>query len=210
MKRFLIISILAICSLNIVAEEVEYPHQISINAGAISGFYLGAGWLIDVAESVNGYNGQLKYFGDYSLTYHYQLLDWMRIGFKGVYEGSGNRIYTEKLKDNPSAFQCGYHSTNWASLMVSVQFTYIHKDMVRLYSGVDLGLGAVMLADNYRDGYYYENEEGERFQHHLTSQFFPAFDITPIGVNVGRRIYGIAEVNFGTDALIKLGIGGRF
>ena len=60
------------------------------------------------------------------------------------------------------------------------------------------------------EGIQYENEEGERFQHHLTSQFFPAFDITPIGVNVGRRIYGIAEVNFGTDALIKLGIGGRF
>ena len=81
--------------------------------------------------------------------------------------------------------------------MPSVRFTYLNRPWVRLYSSVDVGVGFFLSSTGGSDG-----ESGNK-------ALF-AFNITPIGVSVGKKFYGLFELNAGYDAIVKVGIGARF
>lgn len=67
---------------------------------------------------------------------------------------------------------------------------YMSRDVVRIYGTVSLGLTACFMED---------------------IKFVGAFNISPIGVEVGRRFYGFAEAGFGTVySGISLGVGYKF
>lgn len=213
MKRIFILFLVAIFSYVVSAQEAktdERNNSISISGGPISGWHSIIGIWVDLGETLTSKYGDSQKFGVYSFDYHYQLKKWLQLGARVIYEGSGSKMYDENIKENPDAVQIGYHTQNWVSAMLSVQFTYVNRPVVRVYSGVDCGLGAILMADNYHNGYYYETETGEHSQRQINYVFFPAFDITPIGVQIGRKVYGLAEVNLGWDSLIKIGIGAHF
>jgi hypothetical protein len=82
--------------------------------------------------------------------------------------------------------------------MPSVRFTYLNRPWVRLYSGVDVGVG-----------YFIDNKDNVS-ESTRSGNFFFAFNVTPIGVNVGKKFYGMFETNFGFDSVFKVGLGARF
>ena len=82
------------------------------------------------------------------------------------------------------------------SLMPSIRFTYLHKPMVRLYSGLDAGVCL----------FWENNPKSEN----SSNTVIPAFNLTPLGLQVGRTWYGMLEVNFWSDAIVKAGVGYRF
>ena len=81
--------------------------------------------------------------------------------------------------------------------MPSVRFTYLNRPWVRLYSSVDVGVGFFLSSTGGSDG---ESRNKALF----------AFNVTPIGVSVGKKFYGLFELNAGYDAIVKVGIGARF
>ena len=89
------------------------------------------------------------------------------------------------------------------SLMPSVRFTYLNRPWVRLYSGVDVGCAYLFSGTTYYDSKT-GSEKGEN------NNFLFAFNITAFGVNVGKKFYGLFELNAGYDAIVKVGIGARF
>ena len=72
---------------------------------------------------------------------------------------------------------------------------YLNKDMVRLYGNVSLGLTS----------YFNTDISGSRYIPQV------AFNISPIGVEVGRRWFGFAEIGLGTVYCgVSLGAGYKF
>jgi hypothetical protein len=103
-----------------------------------------------------------------------------------------------------------------------MQFTYLNTRIVKLYSGLDIGLGIVLwnrsdmfdkdltAAALVNDDVKRIQELQKRYPNGKEVKWLPAGDITLLGLNVGTRVYGLAEINLGLDALVKVGIGARF
>lgn len=209
MKRIFSVCLIALmATTSIYSQEVnnneydwsEYRHSLSISAGAPSGYWLMRTILVGVWVAAADHAGESNYYGAYSMQYHYQALKWLRAGFKVSWEGDGHNIYAEKEQENLKGYAFG-HS---AALMASCQFTYLNRRHVQLYSGLDFGVEAMLSTNRYINGY--KNSDGETY--HVNSAWLPAINVTPIGVAFGNeRVYGLAEVNIGSDALFKAGIG---
>ena len=205
MKRILCLVVLATTlSLSTRAQEEyhwnDFRHSLSITAGCPSGYWAFRGLLVDIWVSAFDHAANSKYYGAYSLNYHYQCLWWLRAGFKAAWEGDSHDIYAEKEKTNMKGHSFGHTVT----LMPSCQFTYLNRRYVQLYSGIDVGVGVMMRENHYINGY----TDGNGKTDNLSYSFLPAINITPIGVCFGNeRVYGLAEINVGADAIFKGGIG---
>ena len=170
-------------------------NEIGASIGVVSAF----GGIFDMFKVIiegvgnglgNNYRTDTKFIGTYGLDYYYQVNKWCRPGAKIVYEGLTTSIY-----DTTNTL-VNHYNTSTLSIMPSVQFSYLNRKYVKLYSGIDMGV-AVIFDDNKKSS--------------STSSTFFAFNITPIGIRVGNdNIFGLVETNIGMDAIIKAGFGARF
>lgn len=170
-------------------------NEISTSIGTVSAF----GGIFDMFKVViegvaNGlsknYRTDTKFIGTYGLDYYYQVNSWCRPGAKVVYEGLTTSVY------DTTNVLVNHYNTSTLSIMPSVQFSYLNRKYVKLYSGLDLGV-AFIFDDNKQNS-------------SVSSTLF-AFNLTVLGVRVGNdRIFGVVETNIGMDALIKGGFGVRF
>ena len=209
MKRFIGLCLILLSALALQPADAQeynwsdYRHSLSITAGCPSGYLLCRELFVDVWVSAADHAGNSKYFGSYGLQYHYQCLPWLRAGFKALWEGDSHDVYADKEKTTLKGHSFG-HTT---ALMPGVQFTYLNKRYVQLYSGVEVGLEVMLRQVHYLDGYTASNGK----QTSLSYTFLPAINITPIGVCFGNeRVYGLVEVNVGSDAIFKGGLGVHF
>ena len=163
---------------------------------------------IDIADT--------KYYGNYGLTYHHQTKWWMRVGVKLKYEFMGFDVNCTDPEATPYIGQRAYlgtSKTHMCQAMASLQFTYLNTTWVKLYSGLDLGLGVAVwdkkISDDPKVRSYYEKQDID-IKEGVDPHFFPAFDLTVLGLNVGKTVYGLVEINLGTDALLLAGLGVHF
>ena len=171
-----------------------YRHDVNVSGGCVSlvqGVIVGM-WG-DLASALNGQT-ETSRLGVYGLQYGYYANRWCLVGVKVSLEWEKRRVYTDK---EHAELDYDYPAVV-ASLMPSVRFVYLNRRVARLYSGIDMG---VSLSSNLGEG-----RDGS------SSSVQPLFalNLTPIGVQVGTRVYGMAELNLGTDALVKVGVGARF
>lgn len=105
---------------------------------------------------------------------------------------SYNHFWADEYEGVSNTFK-GHSYSNIFYALPEVQFTYVHKPCFKLYSGVGLGVG------------FYDNFE------HLDSPVNMEAQMIPIGVMVGRKLFGFAEIGYGTVYCgAKVGIGYRF
>ena len=202
MKKRIVISIcilIILCSQTLSAQK---PHsdlcnEIGVDAGPVSivgGVVYGTiGFWTAVGGGLSHKPVEMNLYGCYNVHYYYQVTHWCQVGMKTVVEGSKLTYYTDTTKrmiDHVS-------QDVLLSFMPSVRFTYLNRPWVRLYSSVDVGVGFFLSSTGGSDG-----ESGNK-------ALF-AFNITPIGVSVGKKFYGLFELNAGYDAIVKVGIGARF
>ncbi len=133
----------------------------------------------------------------FSLSYYYELKAWLQlgavVGYAGLYEG----VY-----DRPSGDYLAMSSRTAMTVMPSVNFVYLRRRYVSLYSGVSLGLTL---------GYTKNYELAPEILAPKTWQCFPRTHFTFLGARFGGRIYGVAELGFGAKgAYTNVGIGCRF
>ena len=171
-----------------------HNNEISVSVGTISGFGAFFDFFKVLFEGIgNGLskkNTDTKFIGTYGIDYYYQVNPWFRPGAKFVYEG-----LTTTVTDTTGAV-VNHYNTSTISFLASVQFSYLNRKYVKLYSGIDLGL--TLIGDNNKQN---SNPGNALF----------GFNLTVIGIRVGNdRIFGLVETNFGMDALIKAGLGVRF
>lgn len=188
---------------NLSPENSPLRHNIGIEAGGPSSFYSTVVLLTEAILVVPFYaiadkSMDINLKGEYGLSYYYQVNPWLQVGAKSYVEIMQNNIYTDSEKQNLEKKM----TMALVNIMPSVKFTYLNRPMVRLYSGIDVGLG--ILANGLSP-----DEQEEATSEKSNSCFF-SFNITPIGVSVGKKFYGLFETNIGSDAFLKVGIGCRF
>ena len=80
----------------------------------------------------------------------------------------------------------------WLNVMVSIRYNYVQKETWMLYSGAGFGCAISLV----------ENE---------SNRIIPGFQIIPIGVSFGRRLYGFLNLGLGLEYNgFSAGLGYRF
>jgi uncharacterized protein YceK len=215
MKRiviFLMVAMLGCASVmaqEVVAEgtqEVKTEHwrnqrnTLQISAGWVSGFWC-CKQLFAWIPAAAGHSRNWDYFGNYGLQYYYQVNWYCRVGGKLNWEIDAYDIYESKAED---AKKKGVTRNNTVSLVASVQFTYLNRPHVQLYSGADVGVGAHFANTRYEPDYTGDKQQPQ-------GAWLPAVNITPIGVAFGIwQVYGYVETNVGYESFIKAGLGVHF
>lgn len=156
----------------------ERKHSISISYATRSLFD-------DIMTDQWNYSWKLKapeyYTGSINMQYGYNAKRWLRVGGRYSYGA-----YREPGKV--------FHIHNFAA---KLDFTYLNKEHVQLYSGLETGFG--MLHYRQSDGKY------------TAIRQFWIFNLCPIGVQVGgKHAYFMAEVGLGNTELLRIGAGMHF
>ena len=179
--------------------SAQKPHsdlynEIGVNAGPFSfagAFGIGTiGFFSALGSAFSHQPVEMDLYGHYGIHYYYQVKPWCQVGIKTAVEGAKNTRFSDTLHTSVSSID----RYLLVSVMPSVRFTYLNRPWVRLYSGVDLGLGIFGTEGN-------DSSSGD---------FLFAFNVTAFGVNVGKKFFGQFELNAGFDSFVKVGIGARF
>jgi len=133
------------------------------------------------------------YTGVYSLNYSYRFNRTVSFGVAFSYAGVTRRY--RSLSDDSSA---GGDNRHFISLLPLLRLYWLNSKFVCLYSSV--GLGVTVERDIEKFG-------NRRFVHNETMF---AGQFSPLGLTVGKRLYGFAELGVGTQGVIIGGIGYRF
>lgn len=136
------------------------------------------------------HRGAMYTSGAWSISYQYRIKKWLDVG--------GYLSYWGKWGSTSSNFNDALLSRdrlNRISVVPVVRFTWLNKPLVRLYSSA--GLGVVF-------GWYSGNFDDAAGRPSVTGQF------TPIGIAVGKSLFGFAEIGLGSQGTMIMGLGYRF
>lgn len=215
MKRFNLLSIALLMAVVASAQSINetkslklgpsgyehYDHEIRLTVGASPIDHLDYGWaewgyndgLIHPEDFL--YDGAYKNSCGYALSYMYSPRKWIAFG---LYVG-----YTGWWQSQFSTTTNKLHSTNYEHHIMfvpTVRFSYLNRRNVRLYSSLGIGYGLCLERTKDSNGALTYSDKRP----------FAPVQFTPIGVSVGRRLFGFAEVTVGSMANLSVGIGYKF
>lgn len=175
----------------------ERRSSLSFTAGTPSLLSGTTGIIMAIVEAFDDPDAHIRIYGSYGVHYGYNVLSWLRVGGSLSCTGfSETRQYSQRTYID---------RTNEFIMMAKVDFTYLNRRHVRIYSGIGAGLD-VMWFSSYINGQLQPEDED-----HKRVTPLPAFTVTPIGIEAGgKRVYGLAEINVGTIDLLRAGVGVRF
>jgi len=192
MKK-LILFLISFLSVTIAAQAQDRlkHHEIAVGYG-----FLGTSEMIGIfsdvlATAITGGNYSKtdnKWSGN--LIASYKFTPTSRLGLGITYAHTRNTAIIN-IHDVPS----GKATTNYHTLAAEVQYNYISRGYFRLYSGVGAGI------TSYTEKY--EPNSGSKEKN--TAGHFN-FQVSPIGVKLGNRIGGMAELGFGYKGLFSAGL----
>lgn len=136
------------------------------------------------------HTGPLRRSGAFGTCYAYRAKRWLEIGITFTYAG---------FKRNSLRKSDGGVAARWRkrdlTLMPFVRFSWLNRRSMRLYSGLQFGC-------------QWCREEDSRFGY-LDYGLFAA-QFTWLGISVGRRFFGYAELGTGMRGIFVGGLGYRF
>lgn len=134
--------------------------------------------------------GSVYTSGAWSLAYDYRFARWFDLGLALSYYGEYNRLY-----GSFGWTPIGHDRTHCVSVMPVVRLTWLDRKWVRMYSSA--GMGVLVERETYGSGGSYRD-------------VLVAFQFTPIGISVGRALFGFAEIGFGAQGTAMIGVGYKF
>lgn len=141
------------------------------------------------------YRGALKTSGGYALSYMYSPLRWLSVGLYAGYVCEWQPTLLHSTQTIVSTTK-----ERHLMLVPTVRFTYLNRPIVRLYSSIGIGVGFCHEYTRNVDGHIEAN---------YNNRFCPA-EVTFLGVSVGRRLFGFAELSLGSMGCCSAGIGYKF
>ncbi len=193
MKRVILILVFALS--NFCFSQEKGTKQINLSVGTLSSndFVRALGFVAtSPIVSINkkyGYTEENDYKTPIvNLTFKYAIIDNLFLDA----DYSFQKTRKKSLKDDVIM---GYSSDDYHSFGFGAEYHFLNKKIVQLYSGLSLGC---TFQNNYSD--FYKSENDLDFNFHLNA----------IGVRVGKKIAGTAELGFGYKGLINLGVSYQF
>ena len=126
--------------------------------------------------------------GLWSLSYGYRFNKWFDLSVAVSYYGEYSAVYSNL--DNSKIHPDNMHAI---SILPVARFTWLNRKWVRMYSSLALGA-------------YIEVEQGAR----TYTERYVGGQLTPVGITVGKSLFGFAEIGIGTQGLATIGLGYRF
>ncbi len=153
------------------------------------------------AYELGFYYDQLKYYDSriakmpsVGLSYTYRAKRWCELGAVAAYTGSFNKRYTADGKR-----QVGGCKEHFLIVMPTVRFVWLKRDLVRMYSTLSVGVVRSWMCTNYDYAAPVRISSSEL-----------GLEIIPIGISVGRRVFGFAELGYSDRGWLNMGVGFRF
>ena len=115
--------------------------------------------------------------------------EWLYVGGVAVYSGG-----IRTIRELPFNTRVGTFNFNSYTLMPEVRFAWVRQGIVQLYSGLGLGLSFAHYHDNGNIAW--------------TTSI--AYDLTFVGISVGRKFFGYCDLGLGSRGIVSAGIGYRF
>ena len=133
----------------------------------------------------------------------YSTARWFTLGFEGgswikewLYVG-GAAVYTggfRAIRQAPQNKRVGSFNFSSYTVMPTVRFAWVRSGIVQLYSGLGLGFAVA-----------HYDELGS-----VSCRGGLAYDLTIVGISVGRKFFGYCDLGVGSRGGISAGIGYRF
>lgn len=131
----------------------------------------------------------------FNLTYTFQLKKWLAVGALVSYTREYQSIYS--LRNDRPVYK--WHK-NYSSFIPIVRFDWFRRNLVTLYSNIGIGLTLETQSS--------KNLVSKDKNNYVIWYISP--QISPLGITVGKRIYGFGEVGIGIDGIVKAGVGYKF
>ena len=127
-----------------------------------------------------------------TIDYGYWITEWCSIGGTATWTAGVRNIYNSNTQKRPLTLRKDY-----IAVMPIARFAWYRNGCVQLYSSFGIGLGIERYL-RYWDG--------------IESLYsaYCTFDIKPLGIAVGRKWFGFAEVGYGSRGIVNVGVGHRF
>lgn len=135
------------------------------------------------------YKSPTKITGAFSIIYSYRFQKWFELSAAITYSGSSTSYFSNNTDE-----KIDVRNLNQLTALPIARFVWFRTAYVNMYSSLGLGLGVC-----------FENTNGEKHE-----ELALAFHVNPIGIAVGRRVYGFAELSFGSMGTLIAGIGIKF
>lgn len=146
---------------------------------------------IDPSFRRQTHRGRVLTSGVWTLAYAYRFTRWFDLGLSLGHYGEYSSSYS-----NEDGSLVGRNRIHAISVMPVARFTWLNRRLVRMYSSV--GCGAVI-------GWGRRNHDFSAIDERAL-----ALQFTPVGIAVGRSLFGFAEAGLGTQGSLTVGIGYRF
>ena len=170
-------------------------NSLSVSVGSPSFLSGTQGFFNLLFRGGNDDETQARIFGTYGIHYGFNATRWLRVGASAFYSGW-------KISEIKEAITQTDRSDELV-LLAKVDFTYLNRKYVRIYSGAGIGADLTTLR-KYRNGSLVDEEGNGSLTPYL------GWTVTPIGLEAGgKRLFGLLEVNIGHADLLRAGIGVR-
>ena len=180
--------------------SLRYKNTLSVGYGLLFGvvyiplFDMYTKEYNDIAPntSLSGQLADSRYYWDteraftgITIEYSHRIKSWFAIGAKGVVS------FKTRAKRHIGTNELLYRdNTLLAAALLNMRFDWFCRKTVTMYTS--LGIGLMSHTD------YYE------------TYVLPMYDAAWVGITVGRRLYGYAELGGGIGGLFRVGMGYRF
>jgi hypothetical protein len=179
----------------------------------------GVSSFISIVEGVHagedGYDSRplTKYAGTYSFDYRYQVNNRFSIGIGAAYERE--RVFVNSSSNGAITENSGTYKRQVLTVApeLIVQYPMEDERKVSVYGYLGIGVSFLNELDTYSQAYYgtghYINGVNQlgNSREFANDKTEVAFQLCPIGLSAGGRIFGYAELGFGYKGIFNCGVG---
>ena len=198
MKKFILLAAVAMLTVTSVSAQSDFrdsKHEIAVSYGSLSN----SDWL-NIFENVIGaiFGENYKddtFFGPIGLEYFYHLKPWLGVGAIATYGQLTQDAYKSEEK-------VGKKSNYYFTVLPAFKFDWLRGNTVGLYS--KLGAGVTMRRE-------IREFDGDKAEHNTDkTDFHFNWQVSLIGIEVGKSLRGFAEGGFGEQGVLMLGLRYKF
>jgi hypothetical protein len=194
MKKILLTAfLLSIISIGATAQKSKHEVTAGFGLGTTNEFLDAFMNVIVSGLTQNAYSSNRYYTGAFHLSYKYGITDRFAAGGTFIYENGKSDTYVDGDK-------IGKFRNNYYTFAAEAEYKYLRSSSFTLY-GL-LGTGATIYRQKYIANDNSKNESNNNVHFN--------FQISPIGIKLGRNIGAFAEAGFGYKGIISAGLFARF
>ena len=215
MKRLLLLLVVLCVSGIALAQvrDVGPRHEVRLGLGALAKHSATSGYYYLAFDERNASFGDRYLYSkvsqgtitqtpSFNLSYTYRVKSWFEVGALLSYDCIYSPTYYYKTGEKIGSLQG--HGLN---ISPTIRFVWVRRDMVRMYTAFNLGVGWRIDAHNPTrrpvDGAFIPRKTSAIFN----SDF--AYGATLLGITVGRQLFGFAELGLASHGFFVCGIGYR-